>query len=293
MCMFPISTKAPNYVGGFSDRRDVLLVPCRKCPQCLNTRVNQWVFKCKQEDKTSISSLFVTLTYSDENLIYTDKGYVTLYKKDFQNFMKRLRKYYPYTIKYFACGEYGTRYKRPHYHAILFNVYLSDVEKAWSLNGQSIGLVHAGFVSGNSVAYVAQYFFKGGNKVDKDTKLLKDGTLRFPEFQLFSRGIGASYLSKDMIAWHRSDIKRNFVVMEGGIKMPLPVWFRKRIWSKDELYEQGLYAQEASEFNKYQDMVIYEREQGSLYDYYEDRNKARRAAVEAFKERIKQERVMF
>lgn len=54
---------------------------------------------------------FVTLTYDNDSL----PGDSGLHKEDFQRFMKRLRKYSGYDLKYFACGEYGGRFKRPHY----------------------------------------------------------------------------------------------------------------------------------------------------------------------------------
>lgn len=109
---------------------------------------------------------FLTLTYDRENLPYGG----TLEKRHFQLFMKRLRKFcYPERIKYFMCGEYGDRYRRPHYHACVFGIDFPDktffkeknghklyrssaLEKLWPLGSSLIG-----DVTFESAAYVARY----------------------------------------------------------------------------------------------------------------------------------------
>ena len=109
-------------------------------------------------------NVFITLTYDDDHL----PG--SLCKDDFQRFMKRLRKARPgVEIRFFGCGEYGSKNGRPHYHIILFNcsfpdmVYLcndgvsmlfrsKELEKLWPYGMSSIGEV-----SLESCAYVARY----------------------------------------------------------------------------------------------------------------------------------------
>ena len=50
---------------------------------------------------------------------------MSLNKREFQLFMKRLRKRFS-NVRYFMCGEYGDLFKRPHYHAILFGLDFPD-----------------------------------------------------------------------------------------------------------------------------------------------------------------------
>ncbi len=97
------------------------------CNQCLNCRINYtsgWTLRCLYELNNWDSASFITLTYNDENLP-KDKG---LNPQDLTNFWKRLRfnlsDHYggKYPIKYYACGEYGSRTMRPHYHAIVFGL---------------------------------------------------------------------------------------------------------------------------------------------------------------------------
>ena len=138
-------------------------LPCGNCPICKRNRVNQWVFRLKQEEKRSISAYFVTLTYDREYLPRTRNNYRTLSRHDWQLFMKKLRRRNESKkrIRYYTAGEYGSKRGRPHYHSIMFNV--TDVEMindSWQK-----GIVYVGNVSGNSIAYTAKYIDK-----DKDEK---------------------------------------------------------------------------------------------------------------------------
>lgn len=97
---------------------DINLYPCGKCLACLNMNRFHWVKKLELEKQNSKNCYFITLTYSDANLPYG------LNVKHLQNFIKYLRRLKPdFTFRYFACGEYGSRTHRPHYHMILFTDY--------------------------------------------------------------------------------------------------------------------------------------------------------------------------
>eukprot|EP01043_Picozoa_sp_COSAG02_P068353 COSAG02_NODE_11317_length_1749_cov_1.025455_4_plen_67_part_01 len=63
-------------------------------------------------------SCFITLTFSPEEL--NKRGNPdSLDVRDFQLFMKRLRKKHQHKIRFFNCGEYGEKNQRPHYHALI------------------------------------------------------------------------------------------------------------------------------------------------------------------------------
>ena len=112
---------------------DYLSVPCGKCIGCRIDLAKEWAARMVMELPYSTSSWFITLTYNDDFLPlsqFSDSEgnkypSMTLCKKDFQDFMKRLRKRFPGSnIRYYVCGEYGSESLRPHYHAILFNAPL-------------------------------------------------------------------------------------------------------------------------------------------------------------------------
>lgn len=199
-------------------------VPCGRCPPCKHRRVNDWVFRLKQEDKISSSSCFITLTYDTSTVPITSNGFLTLRKRDFQLFMKRLRKKCPDDkLKYYACGEYGSKTDRPHYHAILFN--LSDhnlIQEAWGL-----GNTHLGTCTGDSIAYTLKYINKDG----KIPKHRRDD--RAKEFSLQSKNLGASYLTPSVIHHHRAHF-HDLRVQNNQYKIAMPRYYRNKIFDQQE-----------------------------------------------------------
>jgi hypothetical protein len=68
-------------------------VPCGKCVACKKRRATHWSFRLNEEAKLSSSASFLTLTY--EKTPISKNGFQTLVKRDFQLFLKRLRKTCP------------------------------------------------------------------------------------------------------------------------------------------------------------------------------------------------------
>lgn len=153
-------------------RAEPIDLPCGRCPGCLLERSRQWAMRCVHEAQLHEENCFVTLTYRDE----CNPG--VLVKKHFQDFMKRLRKWGPHhfddkgrrvsDIRYFHCGEYGEKFSRPHYHALLFGINFHDrqawkgdlytsqiLERIWKM-----GFCSVGAVTFESAGYVARYAYK-------------------------------------------------------------------------------------------------------------------------------------
>lgn len=213
-------------------------VPCGKCPPCKLRRVNGWVFRLLQEDKISSSAHFLTVTYDTRHVPISENGFMTLNKSDFQLYMKRLRKLCPdFVLKYYACGEYGENYSRPHYHAIVFNC--PDTEffaKAWSLDGTQFGSVHVGTVSSDSIAYCLKYIDKDSFR-EKRPRHSRDD--RQKEFSLQSKSLGSGYFSDPaIVAYHKADLSRNYVTRLSGHRVAMPRYYREKIFSDLELDSQ-------------------------------------------------------
>lgn len=230
-CDSPLWVQVKNPVG-----RQTVPVPCGRCPPCKIRRVNSWVFRLLEEEKVSSSAFFVTLTYDTSTVPISDNGFMTLRKSDFQDYMKRLRKLCDgYTLKYYAVGEYGSIRSRPHYHAIVFNVpeakFFAD---AWSLNGSSIGNVHVGNVSGDSIAYTMKYIDKAqycSKRYCRDDRAF--------EFSLMSKGLGKSYFENPAIVkYHKADLSRLYCTKVGGYKIAMPKYYRANIYSRHEMQQQ-------------------------------------------------------
>lgn len=197
-----------------------------------------------QELKYSKTAHFVTLTYDEKHVPRTENGFKTLKKSDFQDYMKRLRKLFPNeTLKYYAVGEYGTKRKRPHYHAIIFNCTdPASIETAWVLNDELIGDVQIGDVNTDSIAYCMKYIDKknsGANAVllgRMDKKFARDD--RIPEFSLMSKGLGQQYLTDNIKNYHRAVNDRLYVTKTSGHKVSMPRYYRNKIWTEQERKDQ-------------------------------------------------------
>lgn len=208
----------------FMEYKRIDKIPCGHCYGCILDRKSNWATRIVLEAKSYPEEYnwFITLTYDDDHITETYRpvldiktGELTykpnLIKKDVQLFMKRLRKQFDEKghqgIKLYACGEYGPKNLRPHFHICLFNLPLDmkklklirkagagidalwiseEIEKAWDKGFHTVGQL-----TYNSAAYTAGYVDK---KANKDNLILT--SLGYEaEFTLCSRrpGIGNKY----------------------------------------------------------------------------------------------------
>lgn len=215
-CYNPISLANKNPLLPFVGR----LVPCGKCIGCLNVRRNAWTFRLLQEDKISMSSVFLTLTYSDE-FVPNDEGRLVLNKKDLQNYFKRVRHETP-KIKYFGVGEYGEKTNRPHYHAIVFNSDEKVLEQKWKKQNEPIGIVQCDKVTQGSIHYVTKYILKGQSY----------GYKKYDPFSVMSKGLGKSYVNDKTSEYHIKNMI-DVVTYPGGIKQKMPRYIKDKIFDDD------------------------------------------------------------
>lgn len=208
--------------SAFSERSfsDSVLLPCGKCIGCRLEYSTRWADRLMLERKYHDTACFVTLTYDpkfEEDLLRIgvdpETGEVvsslTLVKKDFQDFMKRLRKHFePKKLRFYAAGEYGPNGShRPHFHMILFGEdfhddlyqtpkydytgkpYMSSkvLEKLWGK-----GFCTVAECSYESCAYVSRYVAK---KLDGPMEIYYTARNIEKPFSLMSRkpGIAAAY----------------------------------------------------------------------------------------------------
>lgn len=177
----------------------VIKVPCGKCYHCLITKVNEWVTRMQAQTMYSNYAYFVTLTYDSKNYgtkffesldpvkhnINEKKKYqfapLVLRKKHLQDYFKRLRKNTGQKFQYFACGEYGRNYGRPHYHFILWSdnpISKEEMQYSWSIEHEDGTRVKIGDIDycdlaldainpDHSYKYVCKYLQKRDFDFDK------------------------------------------------------------------------------------------------------------------------------
>lgn len=226
---------------------DFVVIGCGNCLGCRIDYSREWANRMLLELPYCDKSCFITLTYSDEfvptseyvDLNGTFCTSLTLRKRDFQLFMKRLRKHFPeFSIRFFAAGEYGDTTFRPHYHAVLFgvdfddkvffkksrekfNYYISDtLSRLW---GKGHALLTD--VSWETCAYTARYVTKKHKGKDKD---FYDFFNIEPEFALMSRkpGLGRLWYNE-----HCDDLTETYIITHktptGGRSFFPPHYFDK------------------------------------------------------------------
>lgn len=211
-----------------------MALPCGKCPGCMKRRSSGWSFRLVKEGERAETALFVTLTYNTKYVPLTKSGYMSLNKRHIQLYMKRLRKLSDKKLKYYVCGEYGSKRSRPHYHMIIFNADPEKVEHAWSQYKAGVGFIpfgdiFIGEVNEASIGYTLKYMQKPGKiPMHKNDDRVK-------EFSLMSKGLGANYITDNMSQWHKNDLlNRMYVPIKDGKKIAMPRYYKDKIYSETQ-----------------------------------------------------------
>lgn len=250
-CRYPILVRGP-YKG---DR--LYQVPCGKCPDCLQRNLNSWVFRMRHHMRSFKFGVFLTLTYDDFYLPYTDftsecnfirpfdrdlgqlvfAGYPTLVKSDVQKFVKRLRKFYFGSKKsdfsYYCIGEYGGHTERPHYHFLLFSNFV-DVRNVDYSNFWHFGFFKCEPIHEASLRYVCKHHL-----VPKDVPY--NGA---KPFTLRSKGLGLCFVNDRRVRYYSSNPTP--IVREDGFVSPLPRYLRQKFIQRDVVFD--IHPQEVDQF---------------------------------------------
>lgn len=278
-CLFPFTVKNPK---AFLPREmNYIPVPCGTCPACKKNRINGWAFRLEQQLKKEKNALFVTLTYHTAPI--SDNGLLTLDYSDVQRFIKRLRYFHPKSAKkisYYCVGEYGSKRNRPHYHLIMFNVQPEFLDMSWSKyvnpSGSINGDVWFEVPRDGAVRYTLKYVAK-----EKRIPMFEKDD-RKKEMSRMSKGLGESYLTDDIIAYHKADVERRYVTLPDGFKAPLPRYYRNRIYSDVESASYNRKIQQTENDLELQRQREYEQRNGSLDGYYKEQYEDKKNAIHLF-----------
>ncbi len=226
----PISFTRPKGSSNDSIGWNKISVPCGKCIGCKLDHSRDWVCRLLMEYDINSTGIFLTLTYDD-----TKRLTYSLVKKDVQNFLKRLRKFYKnIKFKYYVAGEYGPSTFRPHYHMILFGYDFFDndlIKISKSIFSHRIlsklwgnGNIRFSFISKENIAYCTHYCLKKADlSFQRPSDLTRFGLVN--EFQLCSKFLGLDYFNL-----HKDDIlKNNGIIYFNGISYSLPRYFYRKL----------------------------------------------------------------
>lgn len=210
-------------------------LPCGRCIGCRLNYSRMWAIRCVHEAKMHKHNSFITLTYNND---YCPEE---LDIKQFQLFMKRLRKKISVPIRFFQCGEYGEKTQRPHFHSLIFGYDFPDKKILRTRDGISLytsqelselwpyGFSTIGELTFQSAAYTARYIMKkqkGDQNIDPVSGVVTPNPI-----SSMSRkpGIGQSFFLK-----YKSDIYPHDYVHINGHKVKPPRYY-------DELLKGNTY----------------------------------------------------
>lgn len=211
--------------------------PCGKCPICLENTIKDWAIRCAHECIYHKDACHITLTMSDAYI--QQRGHLRLDKTELTDFIQNLRNYlrpFKTKIKYYACGEYGTKNARPHYHIIIFGwqplkttnnkhgMRISpEISSLWPFGHHAVTPVNY-----STCAYVAGY-------VSKKMFPPQENTLRgylnevSPEFKIQSQGIGKQWILNHYKTVMRQNAVHSLNEMYTHIKQRIPRYYLKVI----------------------------------------------------------------
>lgn len=221
-------------------------LPCRKCLPCRLNTAREKAIRCWHETKMHKDSIFLTLTYNDENLTtpylhYPDfqlfmKSLLERLNRDIQNPFERIK------IPYLVTGEYGEEKKRPHWHAILYNFRPEDAKKLYTTSRGDIcydskfitdiwqkGKIEFGSVTLDSANYVARYAAKKlVHGLDHEHKY-------HPIHKTSSKhAIGKKWIEK----YHEHTFNNGYVILPNGQKSGIPRYYKD--WLKQHNFDSYL-----------------------------------------------------
>lgn len=267
---------------------EAIILPCGKCLLCTKRYRLHWVLRCMHEARFYSQMCYITLTVDDAHIdgvfppvcSFNGSSWHSLRHKPFQDFMKRLRRQLDYGYRYaemvdgkpvdriykgepgrplrfYMCGEYGEKFHRPHYHAIIFGFFPPDarplrgnlctsdlVSRKWPFGFHTIAKVEPACVS-----YVAGYVDK---KLD-DARMDWAFNGVAPEYVAMSRGsavrgtggIGREFFDnfyKEIYPMNDDgSFARNFAIIGSGTRVKVPRYYDDLLDLRDpERYDKLL-----------------------------------------------------
>lgn len=229
---------------------------CGACIACRIKRKMEWVTRLELESMAHAASTFCTLTYRTPPLAQlTDPdtgeiidGLPTLIRSDLSDWLKRLRITFQrktetsLKLRFFACGEYGDKNNRPHYHVILFGYPGCTYGRSRYEDGRTVdccfscdlirdtwgkGIIQSEPLAGAHIRYTAGYVLK--KMTSKHDKRLLGRAPEFSAMSLKNGGIGINAVPE----LARRSRKQNYdvvsqVPLTGGRKGTVGRYLKKK-----------------------------------------------------------------
>ena len=229
--------------GSVKSYMDGIKVPCGNCLGCRLDKLALWSARCNYE-LVKGSNSFVTFTYDDWHLPYNDGSlFPTLRQQDLHRFIDNIRHkiralpvlpdHCRKDFSFFASGEYGDKFQRPHYHVLFFGLDFVECKKFFH-SSWKFGMIKSLPLRPGGVRYVVDYFTKNLVTGDLAEKLYDCRGLERP-FKSVSRGIGS-----ELFFAHRDEIRNGKDLKIGSRVVPVPIYYKNLYsrFSDDEIFSR-------------------------------------------------------
>jgi hypothetical protein len=238
MCLYPklllnkkyLPTKKNNYHPPIleDERLKYVSVGCGNCEECLKKKSREWQVRLLEEIKNDTTGKFVTLTFTNESLIYL-KEKIKFAESNavaghaVRLFLERWRKNEKKSIKHWLITELGqNNTERIHLHGIIFTEKDKEfIQKKWSYGNIWVGE----YVNEKTINYIIKYL----TKIDEKHKGFKP--------QIFtSAGIGKNYINSYNAKKNKyiADNTKEYYTAPNGTKLNLPIYYRNKIYTEKE-----------------------------------------------------------
>lgn len=199
-------------------------VGCGRCVECLGKKKREWQIRMYEEIKRDRNCVFVTLSFSDENLelLCKDTGVNesnAVATRAIRLFLERWRKKYKKSVKHWLITELGhpEHSERIHIHGLLWTDKTDEeIAEIWKY-----GNVFGGRnISEKTINYIIKYV----SKID----------LNHPNFIPkihCSSGLGRSFTESRRFELARQN---EYYLTKQNYKIGLPIYYRNKAYSEDE-----------------------------------------------------------
>lgn len=267
-----------------------IYVDCNKCESCQLKYIAQLGRRATHELLYHTKAMFITLTVNNENLeqVFPNNS---LCHKEFQKFIKRFRNYLERhtedkpKIKYLMCGEYGEKFGRPHYHAVIFGYEFDDLkqhhvrggavknsfrsptlEKLWKFGFSQISKVNY-----EKCTYLAKYVAKAKAKSKDEYGYtdLNTGEIKYKkkEYMVYPKGgLGKQYFMDN----HKAILRKGYLELpmknkrQGDGKTPAKIGIPRYYKKLAEQY----FGKEYNEYLKMIEPIIEEKNNDYVYNNF-------------------------
>lgn len=215
----------------YDERVNNIEIPCGNCIECRKQLASDWRVRMTEEIKCHQYNYFITLTFSNEELIKLVKffnccesnriaGYAV------RRFLERWRKKYKKSVKHWLITELGHQNtERIHLHGILFcdmQMTTPEIQSIWKYGEIWVGE----YCNLKTINYIVKYV----TKIDNDHKGFQGQILCSP-------GIGAQWVKNhegDIRYQYRPGRTRTDYVLNTGTKIKMPTYYKNKMFTEEE-----------------------------------------------------------